>query len=379
MKKAILLMLVLVGVSFIAQAQEQKGERRIVSEAYDEFNPHWFLQFQGGAAYSIGEAKFKNTISPAAQIAAGYRFSKLFGLRLAVSGWQAKNEYSYPYLKYKWNYVQPNIDAMLDLSTLFAGWKADRVFNAYAFVGAGLPIGFNNDDAVNGARNVNNIGFEKLWDGTKVMWAARGGLGADFRVSNRVSIGLEVNANMLPDKFNSKKGKNDNLDWQISGLLGVKIALGKTRKHHDAVYEYIQPTSQPKPEVKPEPKQEVKPEVKPKDTKQEVKKAEPLNVNVFFTIGKSEIRESDRPELDRLVTYLNEHPETKVQLTGYADKDTGTKQINARLSKERAEAVKAYLVKKGIAANRISTAAKGDTEQPFDTATKNRVTIAVTE
>ncbi len=374
MKKAILSVLMLVA-SFSVCAYGQQGERRLVSEARDEFNPHWFLQFQGGAAYSIGEAKFKNTLSPAAQIAAGYRFSKLFGLRLAVSGWQARNEYSYPYVKYKWNYVQPNLDFMLDLSSLFAGWNADRVFNAYAFVGAGMPIGFNNDDAVNAANNVNHIGFEKLWDGTKVMWAARGGLGADFHVSDRVAIGVEVNADMRPDEFNSKKGRNNNPDWQISGVVGLKIALGKTRKHYDAVYEYVQPAPQPKQEVKPEPKQEVKRE----EPKQEIKKAEPLNVNIFFTIGKSEIRESDRPELDRLAAYLSEHPETKVQLTGYADKDTGTRTINARLSRERAEAVRSYLVNKGISADRISTEAKGDTEQPFDTAAKNRVAIAVTE
>ena len=86
MKKVILLMLVSVGMSLTAQAQEQQGERRLVSEAYDEFNPHVFLQLQGGAAYSIGEAKFKNTLSPAAQLTVGYRFSKLFGVRLAVRG-----------------------------------------------------------------------------------------------------------------------------------------------------------------------------------------------------------------------------------------------------------------------------------------------------
>lgn len=376
MKKAILLMLVLMSVSLTAPAQDQQQERRLVSEAYDEFAPHWFLQLQAGAAHSFGETKFRNTISPAAQIAAGYKFNKLFGLRLAVNGWQGKNEYKSVNLKYKWNYVQPNLDVMLDLSNLIAGWKADRLFNAYAFVGAGMPVGFGNDDAVNAAASMSDIGFEKLWDGTKVFWAARGGLGADFRLSRRVAIGLEVNANMISDKFNSKKGKHDNPDWQFNGLVGVKIALGKTRKHHDAVYEYVKPAPQPKPEVKPQPQPEVKPQPQPS---QEVRKVEPMNVNVFFSIGKSAIRQSFLPKLDQLVTYLKENPETKVQLTGYADKNTGTKQINSRLSKERANAVKAYLVKKGISADRIATGYKGDTEQPFKTAAENRVTIAVTQ
>lgn len=375
MKKKIFFILALVCASFTAQAQAQKGEQRLVSEAYDEFNPHWFMQLQGGAAYSVGETKFSNTISPAAQVAVGYKFSKLFSARFAVNGWQGKNRYCYADIDYKWNFIQPNVDVMLDLSTLFAGWKANRVFNPYLFLGAGAPICFNNDDAVDAVRNSHFDGFEKLWDGTKVMWAARGGIGADFRVSKRVAIGLEINANMYPDKFNSKKGNHDNLDWQINGLVGIKITLGKSTRHHDAVYEYI---PAPEPEKVKEPEPQPAPQPAPEPVVEKVK-PQPISAYIYFRIGRSVIRPTEYPELDKLTDYLKEYPETRVILTGYADKDTGTSRINERLSKERAAVVKAYLIDKGIAADRISTEAKGDTVQPFDSPQKNRVTIAVTE
>ena len=54
-----------------------------------EFNPHWYLQVQGGAAYTVGEAKFDDLVSPAAAIYAGYRFTPVWGVRAGFSGWQA--------------------------------------------------------------------------------------------------------------------------------------------------------------------------------------------------------------------------------------------------------------------------------------------------
>lgn len=374
MRKMILAMLVMFGGMLAMQAQEQTGEKKLVTPAYDEFNPHWFMQVQGGASYHVGEADFKDLISPAAQVAIGYKFSKLVGVRLAVSGWEAKNQYKYPHLDYKWNFVQPNVDFMFDLSTLFAGWKPERRFNSYLFVGGGMPIGFNNDDAVNAQKSSQATQFRKLWDGTKCFWAARAGLGADVRIAKHVAIGLEVNANMISDKFNSKKGKHDNVDWQINGLLGLKFTFGKTHKHHDAVYEYTQP--QPQPQVQPAQIVEPKPEPEPQPVE---KKAEVKTTNVFFAIGKSEIRPSETAKLDDLVSFLKDNPDSKVTLTGYADNQTGTKAVNERISKQRAEEVKKYLVDKGIESGRITTDYKGDTVQPFGSVEENRVTMAVTK
>ena len=60
------------------------------AQTAENFNPGWFLGVQGGAGYTAGEAAFKDLLSPSAGLGAGYRFTPVFGLRGALSGWQAK-------------------------------------------------------------------------------------------------------------------------------------------------------------------------------------------------------------------------------------------------------------------------------------------------
>ena len=146
------------GLSTVAMfAQTGNTEtRQIKEEGKTVFNPHWFMQVQGGAGYTLGEADFGDLISPAAALNFGYQFTPVWGLRFGVSGWQAKGGWVNPATTYKYNYLQGNVDVMLDLGNLFCGYKADRLFNPYFFVGVGLNGAFNNDEAV----ALNNQGYE---------------------------------------------------------------------------------------------------------------------------------------------------------------------------------------------------------------------------
>jgi outer membrane protein OmpA-like peptidoglycan-associated protein len=63
----------------------------------------------------------------------------------------------------------------------------------------------------------------------------------------------------------------------------------------------------------------------------------------------------------KLKLYLDNRPESGVMVSGYADK-SGQKSENLRLSKSRAEFVKAFLVKSGINTNQIQTSYKSDNE-----------------
>ena len=74
--------------SFAASAQTAAGVAEKTTT--EEFNPHWFITPQIGAAYTSGETSFSDLISPAAALYAGYRFSPAFGLRAGVSGWLEK-------------------------------------------------------------------------------------------------------------------------------------------------------------------------------------------------------------------------------------------------------------------------------------------------
>lgn len=358
------------GLSTVAMfAQTGNTEtRQIKEEGKTVFNPHWFMQVQGGAGYTLGEADFGDLISPAAALNFGYQFTPVWGLRFGVSGWQAKGGWVNPATTYKYNYLQGNVDVMLDLGNLFCGYKADRLFNPYFFVGVGLNGAFNNDEAV----ALNNQGYEMayLWDKNKISPAGRAGLGVAIRLAEKVFFNIEANANMMSDKFNSKKAGN--ADWQFNALAGFTFKFGKPSKTTEPVYYEPTPTPPPAPvqkveEPAPAPAPAVKEEVKP------------MTQNIFFTINSAEIRSSENSKIASLVSYLKENSNAKVALCGYADKQTGNAQINERISKKRAEAVAAALKAQGIAESRITVDYKGDTAQPFGTAEENRVTICIAE
>jgi len=244
-KKIFMSCLLLAGV-LSASAQEQYPKT-----VYDH-NPYWYIQLQGGAQYTLGEIDFKDLISPNVQVAIGRQFSPVFGIRLQANAWQSKagwNGYTFVTknadgsitegsrvdTKWKWNYVAPGLDLTFNLSNLFCGFNPNRIFNFSVFAGGGVNIGWKNDDAVaaanNAQANASKIGMqyenmEYVWSGTKVRGFGRAGIAADFKVSDAVSLGLEVNANTLSDHYNSKKAGN--WDWYFNALAGVKINLGKT-------------------------------------------------------------------------------------------------------------------------------------------------------
>ena len=79
---------------------------------------------------------------------------------------------------------------------------------------------------------------------------------------------------------------------------------------------------------------------------------------INFATGKVAIRNQSRPKLDKAVTTLQKFPSIRVRIAGHTD-DVGTDEYNNDLSRRRAEAVKTYLVDKGIDAKRIETVGFG--------------------
>ncbi|MBO4871515.1 MAG: OmpA family protein [Muribaculaceae bacterium] len=86
---------------------------------------------------------------------------------------------------------------------------------------------------------------------------------------------------------------------------------------------------------------------------------ESLMTNVFFRQGKSVVAADQLPNVERVAIYMKNHPASKVDITGYASPE-GSKEINERLARERADAVKNLLINKyKIAANRITAKGQG--------------------
>jgi outer membrane protein OmpA-like peptidoglycan-associated protein len=86
----------------------------------------------------------------------------------------------------------------------------------------------------------------------------------------------------------------------------------------------------------------------------EEKTAEGPQLNVLFDLAKYNIRPDAAKEIDKLLAYLQNNPTLNIEISGHTD-CRGSYSYNLKLSQSRADAVKGYLVGKGINAGRIST------------------------
>jgi len=383
MKKTILSCLMLLA-GLTASAQEQKGTTEYV------FEPHWYVNIQPlGVQYTLGELSMGDLMSYNVQAAVGREFNKVIGGRFALNAWQSKagSKISGVDYKWKWNYIAPTVDITFNLSNLISGVNPNRVFTVGAFAGLGMNIGWGNSEAADvdailrqttTARwqdddgqiktdNTYQAGLDYLWDGTKARFLLQAGLTGDIKINDKFAVTLEVSANTLSDKYNSKKAKN--WDWYFNALAGLKINLGPTYST-----KFI---PAPEPEIRYVEKiveKVVEVPAAPAETA-----AEPLRRDIFFLINKSNIRTSEASKVDDIVAYLNENKDAKVQVTGYADAGTGNDRINDRLAAKRADAVVAALKKAGISADRITFDSKGARVQPFADNDSNRVSICIAE
>ena len=360
-----------------AVAQETKTE--------EVFKPHAYLQIQGGYQYTLGELSYGDLLSPNFQVGVGYNFNKVVGARFSVNAWQSKAGQNFNGVekKWKWNYAAPMVDATFNLTNLFCKYNPNRVVNVSVFGGIGANIAWGNDEANDVKSAIATAGKDSYvkseplayaWDGTKVRLAGRVGANVDFRVSDRVNLGLEVSANTLNDRYNSKKAGNS--DWYFNTLVGVKVALGKTHSTRkveqpapvERVIERVVEKQVPAPAPQ---------NYNDNTAKQEYVKENGIRRDVFFTIGKFNISDAEGRKINEIVDYLNSNPSARVVVTGYADKGTGSAAINRRIAAQRAQEVTNILLSKGIAKNRIATDSKGSDVQPFDNNDDNRVTICI--
>ena len=91
------------------------------------------------------------------------------------------------------------------------------------------------------------------------------------------------------------------------------------------------------------------------DIKEPVKVTFPV---IYFSFNRITIRPSEVSKLKSILHILKENPDMKVMVTGWCD-TRGSVAVNRRISRQRAQALKTWLVKRGIAASRISVVGKG--------------------
>ena len=155
----------------------------------------------------------------------------------------------------------------------------------------------------------------------------------------------------------------NNFVWESGIRLGVSFTKAKKRK-------MMETSTIPQPEVQ---QQLTTPEenTQQQDTAAKADKAETKVAEqdiaetsevkfpvIYFDFNSIAINPDEESKLNEILHILKENPDIKVTVTGWCD-TRGSVAVNRRISRQRAETLKAWLVKKGIAASRISAAGKG--------------------
>ena len=359
----------LVGFTAVGNALAQQSK----SDESLEFNPHWSIGLQGGGAYTLGETAFGDLISPAFYLTGSYKFNTILGVRAGVGGITGKGYSSFASKGYEFNFIQGNVDAMLDVSSLFWGFNHKRITNAYVFAGAGLFYGFDNDEAAGIKNNGDDLRY--LWTDSKAFVAGRLGIGSDFRCSERFSISIEANANILSDHFNSKKAGNP--DWHFALLAGINYKINKNTRPSIAYAEKVKmeqfakeaaaaaaaKEAAERERADREAKErtarlEAVKQAKEREERENARRtalAKENSKDVFFLINSAKIRKSEAEKLTQLAEWLSNNKEFCIDIVGYADKETGSSSGNMTLSERRAENVKKFLINAGISEDRINS------------------------
>lgn len=82
--------------------------------------------------------------------------------------------------------------------------------------------------------------------------------------------------------------------------------------------------------------------------------------NIFFATGKSDLRSESFPELNRIAITMTENKTLSIELGGHTD-NTGSNELNLKLSQDRADSVREYLISKGIEPDRVASKGYGET------------------
>jgi outer membrane protein OmpA-like peptidoglycan-associated protein len=104
---------------------------------------------------------------------------------------------------------------------------------------------------------------------------------------------------------------------------------------------------------------------------------------VIFALNRSDLSGEAKAKLEKLVSSLNNHPDTNIEVQGHTD-DTGSEAYNQTLSEKRAATVTLYLKQMGIEAGRIISIGYGELLPKYDNTTdegrsmNRRVTFVIT-
>jgi OOP family OmpA-OmpF porin len=343
---------------------------------------NWYVGINGGfSALTTHTAIFKN-LNPTAGLRIGRNFTPVFGL--AADGVAYFDNATFANTGTTIRGINANLLGTVNFSNWFSGYKgAPRFFEVVGIAGLG-DYHICGSNFVGGKRNYLssklgfdfnfNLGKAKAWQiniepSITYLLNADGGSNCFKYNVNNSWLGLSAGVTY---KFGNSNGTHnftiaqlrdqneiDNLNAKINELRGTVQNKDNEISGKDNQISDLQSQLEAAKKVKPATI------VKSTTTN--------LQPTVIFAQGKSSIDKAQYASIAMIAKYMKNHKDSKVLVRGYASPE-GSKEINDKLSKARAEVVKNALVSKyGIEADRISTQAMGATDKLFDEVDFNRV------
>ena len=181
------------------------------------------------------------------------------------------------------------------------------------------------------------------------------GLGVEYKFAPSWSLAGE---------YTSTSAKTNGIEMKNNAFtLGVNYYFGKPPAAAAPVVAAAAPVAAPAPVVEA-------PKPAPKPVYKTIFTDKPVTIEgANFDTNSAKLKHTADKKLDEVVDFAAHHPESNLAVTGYTD-CTGSKAYNLKLSEKRAESVKAYLVGKGVAADRISIKGEGEANPVASNKTK---------
>lgn len=360
----------------------------------NSFWKNWHLSIGAGAQTLFGDhdkqLKWGDRITPAFDIALGKWFTPVIGVRGMVSGLTLKGGaqdgdflqsstddaafstgevigdeqfwQDHHLWQQKFNYINGHIDVMINMTNLFCGFKEERVYNAIPYFGLGWVAALEDADRLpEGASLSREVG-------------ANIGLVNQFRLCRNFDLNIDIRGGYVNDRFDGEVGgrygegvlsTTANLVWKIGGNTWErsKTIIRYDNRTINQLRDMMDQMSRDNEEL-----QKALDECNKAKADAAIKKIAVVAPNlVTFKINKSNLSKEARANLGMLAEVIKECDANIVYtITGYADAATGNKDINDRLSKERAQAVYDCLVNEfGVNPDQLRMEAKGGVENMF--------------
>lgn len=338
----------------------------------NRFWSNWFVSAGGGVNLYFGDhdkqVKFGKRLAPAVDVAIGKWFTPGIGVRFAYSGLSVKGAtqtgihstgeevpgkggYGYWLTKQKFNYFNFHLDAMFNMSNLLFGYNPNRVYSLSPYVGLGVM-------KTNDTPKATEI-------------AGHFGLLNSFRLCDALDLNLDIRGTLVSDAFDGEAyGRGG--EGMLSATVGLTYKFKKrgwdkaktvVRIDNRAINALRQQLADA--EAENDRLKRALAEGNRQKAKEIVTKAS-ANL-VTFPIGKATLSNEARANLSLLAEAIKAGDGNVVYtITGYADAGTGSKRINERLSKRRAEAVFNCLVKEfGVSESQLRVDHKGGVDNMF--------------